>query len=91
MDELTAFQRDALTVIAGNEAPKGVTVLEQLEAYYGSEIHHGRLYPNLNELASKGLIEKGKKDDRTNEYRLTDRGEQALEARRKWEDDVVDL
>lgn len=91
MNQLTGFQRDALYVIAGHEAPKGVIVKDGLEDYYEDEVNHGRLYPNLTELAGMGLVSKGQKDDRTNEYRLTDAGREVLEARREWEDGLVEL
>jgi DNA-binding PadR family transcriptional regulator len=44
------------------------------EAYYEPGINHGRLYPNLDTLVEKGLIEKGERDRRTNFYRTTRRG-----------------
>ena len=86
MNDLTAFQRDMLFVVSGLGAPKGVEVKAELDAYYESEIHHGRLYPNLEELVEKGLISKGQKDNRTNEYTLTEQGAKAIETRREWED-----
>lgn len=86
MHDLTGFQRDLLYVIAGREEPHGLAIKEELEDYYEKEIHHGRLYPNLDTLVDKGLVEKGQRDERTNVYMLTDRGRRALEARRKWED-----
>jgi DNA-binding PadR family transcriptional regulator len=85
MWELTGFQRDALFVIAGLDEPKGTEIKERLDEYYQPEIHHGRLYPNLDELVEQGLVEKGQKDDRTNEYVLTDRGQAEIDDRRKWE------
>jgi len=85
MNDLTAFQRDMLFVVSGLRAPKGVEVKDELDAYYESEIHHGRLYPNLETLIEKGLISKGQKDNRTNEYTLTETGAQAIEERREWE------
>lgn len=90
MHDLTGFQRDLLYAIAGLENPKGLAIKEVLDDYYGRGINHGRLYPNLDTLVDKGLIEKGKKDDRTNEYNLTTRGKRELEARRKWEEEFVD-
>lgn len=86
MNDLTAFQRDMLFVVSGLGAPKGVEVKAELDAYYESEIHQGRLYPNLEELVEKGLISKGQKDNRTNEYTLTEQGAKAIETRREWED-----
>ncbi|MEF8773367.1 MAG: helix-turn-helix transcriptional regulator [Halobacteriales archaeon] len=85
MHDLTGFQRDCLYVIAGLGTPHGLAIKEELEDYYETEIHHGRLYPNLDELVEKGLVEKGQKDRRTNAYTVTQRGERELEARREWE------
>lgn len=87
MDDLTGFQRDLLVVIAGLEDPNGLDVKADLEDYYESTINHGRLYPNLDTLVDRGLVEKGTLDERTNVYRLTDAGHAALEARREWEDE----
>ena len=89
MHDLTGFQRDLLYVIAGLDGPKGLAIKERLDKYYGTEINHGRLYPNLDALVEKGLVEKGRIDDRTNAYTLTQRGERELEARREWENEVV--
>lgn len=85
MHDLTGFQRDLLLVIAGLDEPKGLDVNDELERYYGTEIRHGRLYPNLDTLVNKGLVKKGKHDLRTNKYVLTDRGEREIEARLNWE------
>ncbi|MEF8775405.1 MAG: PadR family transcriptional regulator [Haloarculaceae archaeon] len=89
MHDLTGFQRDLLVVIAGLEDPHGLAIKEELEEYYESDVNHGRLYPNLDELVSKGLVEKGQKDRRTNVYRLTARGERELSARQSWEAQYV--
>ena len=85
MHDLTGFQRDLLYVIAGREKPHGLAIKDAIEEYYGAEINHGRLYPNLDALVEKGLVEKGQIDRRTNSYSLTQRGERELEARREWE------
>ncbi|MFB6187560.1 MAG: PadR family transcriptional regulator [Halobacteriaceae archaeon] len=85
MYDLTAFQRDCLFVVAGNSGSKGLVIKEELEDYYGSDVNHGLLYPNLDELVEKGLIKKDEKDGRTNMYSITDRGKRVLEARREWE------
>lgn len=65
MNDLTGFQRDLLYVIAGLEDPHGLALKDELEDYYEKEIHHGRLYPNLDTLVDKDLIEKGQLDRRT--------------------------
>jgi DNA-binding PadR family transcriptional regulator len=85
MHDLTGFQRDILYVIAGQTEPHGLAIKDELEQYYESEIHHGRLYPNLDSLVEKGLVDKGQHDQRTNYYKLTRRGWRELEARREWE------
>jgi DNA-binding PadR family transcriptional regulator len=90
MHDLTGFQRDLLYVIADLENPKGLAIKDKLEGYYGTEVNHGRLYPNLDSLVDKGLVEKGQIDDRTNSYSLTQRGSREIQARREWEDDRVD-
>lgn len=89
MNDLTGFQRDLLVVIAGLEKPHGLALKAELEEYYEKEVHHGRLYPNLDTLVNKGLVEKGQIDLRTNQYALTDRGKRELEARREWEDQYI--
>lgn len=90
MHNLTGFQRDCLYVIAGFDEPHGLAIKEELEEYYKTEIHHGRLYPNLDTLVEKGLVEKGQQDQRTNYYTLTQRGQRGLEARREWENQYVE-
>jgi len=89
MHDLTGFQRDLLVVIAGIDEPHGLAIKDELEEYYESEVNHGRLYPNLDELVSKGLVEKGQKDRRTNVYYLTQRGRRELNARQEWESQYV--
>lgn len=94
MDDLIAFQRDLLYVIAGLEngtPPHGLAIKDFLEEDYSGEIHHGRLYPNLDTLADIGLIEVSAIDKRTNAYSVTQRGRRELEARREWERQHVDL
>jgi DNA-binding PadR family transcriptional regulator len=90
MHDLTGFQRDLLYVIAGQEEPHGLAVKDELETYYESDIHHGRLYPNLDTLVDKGLVEKGELDRRTNYYSLTGRGKREITARRDWEQKYVE-
>jgi PadR family transcriptional regulator PadR len=89
MYDLTGFQRDLLYVAAGQDEPHGLAIKDELEDYYETEIHHGRLYPNLDTLVEKGLIEKGQIDRRTNSYEVTQRGRREIEARREWEDQYV--
>ncbi|MFC6764206.1 PadR family transcriptional regulator [Natrinema soli] len=90
MYDLTGFQRDVLYTIAGQDEPHGLALKAELETYYEGEVNHGRLYPNLDTLVDKGLVEKGTVDRRTNSYMLTQRGRREIEARRDWEDEYVD-
>lgn len=85
MDDLTGFQRDLLYVIEGLDGQHGLAIKDELEDYYQKEIHHGRLYPNLDTIVEKGLVDKGEQDQRTNYYTLTRAGEQSLSERRDWE------
>ncbi|ELY93126.1 PadR family transcriptional regulator [Natrialba taiwanensis] len=91
MYDLTGFQRDLLYVIAGQDDPHGLAIKDELEAYYETKINHGRLYPNLDTLVDKGLVEKGQKDRRTNVYSASRRGTREIEARREWENQYIDL
>ncbi|MDF9745044.1 PadR family transcriptional regulator [Natrinema salsiterrestre] len=90
MHDLTGFQRDLLYVIVGQDQPHGLAIKAELEDYYDQEIHHGRLYPNLDDLVNKGLVEKGELDRRTNYYAETQRGHRELEARRDWEQQYLE-
>lgn len=89
MDDLTGFQRDLLFVIAGLDEPNGLEIKAELETYYESDIRHGRLYPNLDTLVDEGLVEKGKHDQRTNKYLLTERGERKIRDRFAWQGERV--
>jgi hypothetical protein len=92
--DLTAFQTNLLFVIAGYHRGRytdaqnqgddggvyGLAIKRTLEspAWYDEEIHHGRLYPNLDTLVDHDLVEKRERDKRTNTYHLTDNGWQLL-------------
>ena len=83
--DLTAFQRDVLWTLAREDGLSGATVKATLEAYYDDDVNPGTVYPGLDKLAERGLIKKAKRDERTNEYTLTEEGRKALSARRIWE------
>lgn len=89
MYDLTGFQRDLLYLVDGLNDPHGLAIKDELEEYYEQEIHHGRLYPNLDTLVEKGLIEKSQRDKRTNEYTTTRRGTREIEARVEWENQYI--
>lgn len=91
MHDLTGFQRDLLGIIGRLGSPMGLDVKEEYEVTYGvRSVNHGRLYPNLDKLAEKGLVEKGTMDDRTNEYSLTPRGVDAVVVHYEWWEETVD-
>jgi DNA-binding PadR family transcriptional regulator len=89
MYDLTGFQRDLLYLVDGLDDPHGLAIKAELEEYYEQEIHHGRLYPNLDTLVEKGLLDKSQRDKRTNEYTTTRRGTREIEARVEWEDQYI--
>jgi len=81
--ELTAFQRNILTILA--EEPRyGLAIKRELETYYDSEVNHGRLYPNLDELVEMDLVEKSELDKRTNQYALTEEGYETVLDQLSW-------
>ena len=81
--ELTAFQQNILVILA--EEPRyGLAIKRELETYYDSEVNHGRLYPNLDDLVEQGLLEKSELDKRTNEYALTTDGIEAVFGQLGW-------
>jgi DNA-binding PadR family transcriptional regulator len=86
--ELTAFQQNILTILA--EEPRyGLAIKRELETYYESEVNHGRLYPNLDDLVEMGLVEKSELDKRTNQYALTDEGYEAVLDQLGWMFDKI--
>lgn len=87
--DLTSFQRDILIVLAGTNQCKGLKIKEELESYYEEEIHHGRLYPNLDALVDQGIIKKISLDGRSNGYSLSERGKAHIDARRHWESELL--
>ncbi|WP_049935675.1 PadR family transcriptional regulator [Haloplanus natans] len=81
--DLTAFQHNILVILA-EEPMYGLAIKRQLEEYYGTEVNHGRLYPNLDSLVDMGLVEKSELDKRTNQYELTEDGHEAVLNRMNW-------
>jgi DNA-binding PadR family transcriptional regulator len=75
--DLTKFQLRILAILAGEEQ-YGLAIKEELEDYYGQDVNHGRLYPNIDELVEKGYVEKFEIDKRTNGHRLTDAGREVV-------------
>lgn len=79
-----AVGRDVLWVLA-HGAPMEETALRRtLEEYYGRPFDRDDVGQVLAELVDRELVEEHARDERTDEYRLTDRGERALSRRRAW-------
>jgi DNA-binding MarR family transcriptional regulator len=91
MIDLTAFQQLILLDVAirerqDNDQPNGLAIKDDLTEMYrgvgelpeGEEVNHGRLYPNLDKLVTRGLLKKGERNRRSNYYALTDAGIQAI-------------
>ncbi|ACM58837.1 helix-turn-helix transcriptional regulator [Halorubrum lacusprofundi] len=89
MHELTGFQRDLLYCVAALNEPSGLEIGSELSEYSSTEVNHGRLYPNLNDLIEEGLLSKEEKDGRTNLYELTPLGIELIEERQQWEADKL--
>lgn len=82
---LTRFQIDILVALQSLGATKGTRIRERLQERYGTAVHHGHLYPTLDELHEQELIAKTDGDDeRSNRYELTPAGEDILDERREW-------
>lgn len=80
---LTAFQQNILVILA-EEPMYGLAIKRDLEEYYGTEVNHGRLYPNLDDLVEMGLVEKSELDKRTNQYELSEKGHEEVLDRFSW-------
>ena len=83
MVELTAFQYTLLSAADDLVEPSGQDIRRHVNSspFHGSDMNHGRLYPNLDTVVDAGLVEKGEHDRRTNYYEITDEGKAALETR----------
>lgn len=87
IDELTAFQRDCLRIIADEQPCKGIIIKSRLNDQYEKNINSSRTYPNLNQLTELGMVIKSERDGRTNEYNLSDKGRETVEIiSSMWED-----
>jgi DNA-binding PadR family transcriptional regulator len=75
--DLSLFQAAALAIITEDNR-YGLAIKRELEDWYGEEVNHGRLYPNLDELVEMGLATKTDRDRRTNDYMATPAGRRVL-------------
>ena len=83
MEELTEFQKNIVNVLVGGDK-YGLAIKSELEEYYEDEVSHGRLYPNLDRLVNSDYIEKRPRDERTNEYGLTDEAREQIREEMEW-------
>lgn len=84
MHDLTEFQKVILHILSSG-SKYGLAIKRELERYYGDEINHGRLYPNLDHLVEADYVDKKSLDERTNEYELTPKAREELLQDIKWE------
>jgi len=84
---LRGFKRDAIVAVLRRggwpdadpeDRPYGLGIKRELEIMRDVEVNHGRLYPNLDDLADAGLLRIGERDKRTNTYHVTEAGVDAL-------------
>ncbi|MFC6766046.1 PadR family transcriptional regulator [Natrinema soli] len=86
--DLTKFQVRILAILAADDR-YGLAVKEELSEYYGEEINHGRLYPNLDDLVGQELVDKSELDKRTNNYAISPKGKAALEYEMEWLEEQI--
>ena len=84
LQDLTAFQRDLLTLLADLDEPSGRDVEAAIEDAYDAEVTHARIYPNLDALVDAGLVEKQEMDGRENSYVVTEEGADAYLTDLEW-------
>jgi DNA-binding PadR family transcriptional regulator len=87
--ELAAMQRDLLFVVYGMDDPYGQAIKRELESTQDRSVLAGHVYSNLNDLTEMGLIHKGSKNGRMNEYSLTEEGRTRVHDRIQWERQFV--
>ena len=83
--DCTAFQRDLLWALSHDNTHNGRSLKTELDDYYGEDLDHGRLAQTLDALVENDLVAKRARDERTTEYRLTERGRRALSGRQAWQ------
>ena len=83
LTDLSDFERDMLTQLAGMDGAAGIEVIRALEAHHGRiDSTHG--YQALDKLIAENYIDKQAADGRTNAYSLTGAGRDALVTDVEW-------
>lgn len=88
-DHYTQFQLTLLRCVEKRSGERGQAIKCEIEDYYNREsppsetveVNHGRLYPNLDALVNRSVVEKGTLDKRTNSYTITPEGRTLLNRR----------
>ena len=81
-DDLDRFQIDILRVLERDGVMNGKAVARSMERDYGFALSSGRVYPQLHNLESLGLIDRWDTDGRTKACEITARGKRVLDRRR---------
>jgi DNA-binding PadR family transcriptional regulator len=77
--EMGRSERDhllAIQILGGSASGTDIRVV--VEDLRGETVNNGVVYPTLDNLVTYDLVERGSIDGRTNEYALTDEGEDTL-------------
>jgi len=83
--DLTAIRRDVLSVVSKRDGAAGIEIKTGLEkARDREEITVAQIYPALDALVERGLVDKDQSDGRTNSYSITKHGSMALRAHVNW-------
>lgn len=90
MEGVGSVERDILYILVSGDQMAGTAIGDELKKYYGSDMSHGRIYPNLDRLVEKRLISRGQIDGRTNYYTLTDAGQAMIRDHREWKQQYIE-
>ena len=91
MEQLTALQRDMMFAITSLESPNGREIQRELEETQDRSFVSGHVYTVFEELESAGLLEKSRRNGRSNEYALTEAGRSWVQNRYRWEQSYVEI
>lgn len=87
MEHLTRIQRDVLIITLGIGPTDGVTISDELNAYYYSSVTTQQVYHALDGLIESELVAKDSAG-KSNYYRVTPAGERSLSRHRAWQETV---
>lgn len=85
MENLSSFRRDIVAILGARGPCSGVELKQMLEQRKEKQIHHSRLYENLDDLHEMGYIEiETDTGGRENENRLLPLGRRELSRHYEW-------